>query len=81
VPARPLVFPASSRLPSRRAGRHRAGAAAGGVLHTAQRIGSAIGTALLASVFYRVGQGSGRAYQVVVSDALLCACGLILRGE
>jgi hypothetical protein len=40
-----------------------------------------IGTALLASVFYRVGQGSGRAYQVVVSDALLCACGLILRGE
>jgi hypothetical protein len=43
--------------------------AAGGVLQTAQRIGSAIGTALLASVFYRVGHGSGRAYQVVVSDA------------
>jgi EmrB/QacA subfamily drug resistance transporter len=52
--------------------------AAGGALQTAQRIGSAIGTALLASVFYRVLTGSGHAYPKAVSDALLCACGLML---
>jgi MFS family permease len=52
--------------------------AAGGALQTAQRIGSAIGTALLASVFYRVLQGSGHDYPAAVSDALLCACGLML---
>ena len=52
--------------------------AAGGALQTAQRIGSAIGTALLASVFYRVLTGSGHAYPTAVSDALLCACGLML---
>jgi MFS family permease len=54
-----------------------AGAAAG-ALQTAQRIGAAIGTALLVSVFYRVLAGSGRAYPVAVSDALLSACGLML---
>jgi EmrB/QacA subfamily drug resistance transporter len=52
--------------------------AAGGALQTAQRIGSAIGTALLASVFYRVLTGSGHDYPRAVSDALLCACGLML---
>ena len=52
--------------------------AAGGALQTAQRIGSAIGTALLASIFYRVLTGSGHAYPAAVSDALLCACGLML---
>jgi EmrB/QacA subfamily drug resistance transporter len=52
--------------------------AAGGALQTAQRIGAAIGTALLASVFYRVLTGGGHAYPVAVSDALLCACGLML---
>jgi hypothetical protein len=62
----------------RHVGGDQAAGAAGGALQTAQRIGSAIGTALLASVFYRVLQGSGRAYQVAVSDALLCACGLML---
>jgi EmrB/QacA subfamily drug resistance transporter len=52
--------------------------AAGGALQTAQRIGSAIGTALLVSVFYRVLQDTGHAYHVAVSDALLCASGLML---
>jgi EmrB/QacA subfamily drug resistance transporter len=52
--------------------------AAGGALQTAQRIGSAIGTALLASVFYRVLQGSGHDYPAAVSDALLWSCGLML---
>jgi MFS family permease len=52
--------------------------AAGGALQTAQRIGSALGTALLASLFYRVLIGSGHAYPTAVSDALLCACGLML---
>jgi uncharacterized membrane protein len=52
--------------------------AAGGALQTAQRIGAAIGTALLASVFYRVLRGGSHAYPAAVSDALLCACGLML---
>jgi EmrB/QacA subfamily drug resistance transporter len=52
--------------------------AAGGALQTAQRIGAAIGTALLASVFYRVLNGSGHAYPAAISDALLVACGLML---
>jgi hypothetical protein len=52
--------------------------AAGGALQTAQRIGAAIGTALLVSVFYRVLTAGGHAYPRAVSDALLCACGLML---
>jgi EmrB/QacA subfamily drug resistance transporter len=52
--------------------------AAGGALQTAQRIGAAIGTALLVSVFYRVLAASGHSYPTAVSDALLCACGLML---
>jgi hypothetical protein len=52
--------------------------AAGGALQTAQRIGAAIGTALLASIFYRILTTSGHAYPKAVSDALLCACGLML---
>jgi EmrB/QacA subfamily drug resistance transporter len=52
--------------------------AAGGALQTAQRIGSAIGTALLVTVFYRVLTGAGHAYPEAVSVALLCACGLML---
>jgi hypothetical protein len=51
--------------------------AAGGALQTAQRIGAAIGTALLVSVFYRVLTTSGHAYPEAVSDALLFACGLM----
>jgi uncharacterized membrane protein len=52
--------------------------AAGGALQTAQRIGAAIGTALLASVFYRVLTASGHDYPKAVSDALLVACALML---
>jgi EmrB/QacA subfamily drug resistance transporter len=52
--------------------------AAGGALQTAQRVGAAVGTAVLASVFYRVLQDGGHAYQVAVSDALWFACGLML---
>jgi hypothetical protein len=52
--------------------------AAGGALQTATRIGSAVGTALLASVFYRILTSSGHAYPKAVSDALWCACGLML---
>jgi hypothetical protein len=49
--------------------------AAGGALQTAQRIGSAIGTAVLATVFYRVLTGTGHDYPAAISDALLCASG------
>jgi EmrB/QacA subfamily drug resistance transporter len=52
--------------------------AAGGALQTAQRIGSAIGTALLASIFYLVLAGGGHAYPAAISVALLCASGLML---
>jgi hypothetical protein len=43
-----------------------------------ERIGAAIGTALLVSVFYRILTSSGHAYSKAVSDALLCACTLML---
>jgi EmrB/QacA subfamily drug resistance transporter len=52
--------------------------AAGGALQTAQRIGAAIGTAVLATIFYRVLTGTGRDYAVAVSDALLVASGIML---
>jgi Major Facilitator Superfamily len=52
--------------------------AAGGALQTAQRIGAAVGTALLASVFYRVLTSGGHAYPAAISDALLSASGLLL---
>ena len=52
--------------------------AAGGALQTAQRIGSAIGTALLATVYYHALTGSGGRFAAAVSDALLCAAGLML---
>jgi MFS family permease len=52
--------------------------AAGGALQTAQRIGGAIGTAVLATSFYHELTGTGDAYPVAVSDALLGACGLML---
>ncbi len=51
---------------------------AGGALQTGQRIGSAIGTAALAGVFYAVLASSGRDYPAAVSDALLCASGVML---
>ncbi|MDT4979847.1 MAG: hypothetical protein QOG07_1726, partial [Pseudonocardiales bacterium] len=52
--------------------------AAGGALQTAQRIGSAVGTAVLATIFYQVLIGTGRDYSVAVSDALLVASGIML---
>jgi EmrB/QacA subfamily drug resistance transporter len=59
-------------VPTRMAG------AAGGALQTAQRIGSAIGTALLATVYYHVLTGGGEDFAAAVSTALLCAAGLML---
>jgi hypothetical protein len=52
--------------------------AAGGALQTAQRIGAAMGTALLATVYYHALTGSGGHFAAAVSDALLCAAGLML---
>jgi len=52
--------------------------AAGGALQTAQRVGSAIGTALLALVFYQMLGRTGRDYPAAISDALLCAAGVMV---
>jgi EmrB/QacA subfamily drug resistance transporter len=52
--------------------------AAGGALQTAQRIGAALGTAVLATVYYHALTGGRRGYATAVSDALLCAAGLML---
>jgi EmrB/QacA subfamily drug resistance transporter len=52
--------------------------AAGGALQTAQRIGAAIGTAVLATIYYHVLTDTGRDYPVAASDTLLCAAGLML---
>jgi EmrB/QacA subfamily drug resistance transporter len=52
--------------------------AAGGALQTAQRIGAAIGTAVLATVFYQVLTRSAHDYAIAVSDALLCASGVMV---
>jgi MFS family permease len=52
--------------------------AAGGALQTAQRIGAAIGTAVLATVYYHALTGTGGHFGAAVSDALLCAAGLMV---
>ncbi|MBV8540804.1 MAG: MFS transporter [Pseudonocardiales bacterium] len=52
------------------------GGAAAGALQTGQRIGSAIGTATLAAVFYHVVAHSGR-YQSAIAAALLTAAGFV----
>ncbi|MDT7742656.1 MAG: hypothetical protein QOE59_1734 [Actinomycetota bacterium] len=52
--------------------------AAGGALQTAQRIGSAIGTAALVAIFYEALVRNGRDYPAAVYDALLCASGVML---
>jgi MFS family permease len=52
--------------------------AAGGALQTAQRVGAAIGAAVLATIFYQVLTGSGRDYAAAVSDALLAASGIMV---
>ncbi|MCU1667383.1 MAG: transporter [Blastococcus sp.] len=59
-------------VPGRMAG------AAGGALQTAQRIGSALGTALLATVYYHALTSSRGGFGAAVSDALLAAAGLML---
>jgi MFS family permease len=51
---------------------------AGGAVQTAQRIGSAIGTAGLATIFYHVLARTGHDYSTAASDALLCAGGMML---
>lgn len=56
----------------------RMGGAAGGALQTAQRIGGAIGTATLATIFYHVLTHSSRNYSLAVSDAVLSACGFMV---
>jgi MFS family permease len=52
--------------------------AAGGALQTAQRIGSAIGAAVLAMIFYQALTRTGHDYATAVSDALLCAAALMV---
>jgi hypothetical protein len=52
--------------------------AAGGALQTAQRVGAAIGTAVLATLFYAVLNGTRGDYHAAVSDVLLCATGFML---
>jgi hypothetical protein len=52
--------------------------AAGGALQTAQRIGAAIGTATLATIFYHVLVRSGHDYSVAISDAVFSASGFML---
>ena len=52
--------------------------AAGGAAQTMQRIGAAIGTATLATIFYHVLVRTGYNYPVAVSDTLLAAGGFLL---
>jgi EmrB/QacA subfamily drug resistance transporter len=59
-------------VPSRMAG------AAGGALQTVQRIGSAMGTALLVTVFYQVLSHTKQDARAAVFGALLCASGLMV---
>jgi MFS family permease len=68
----PNVTLSLQHVPVRMAG------AAGGALQTAQRIGAAIGTAVLATIFYRVLMNSAHDYPRAASDALLSASALML---
>jgi MFS family permease len=52
--------------------------AAGGALQTAQRIGAAIGTVVLAMIFYRELSATGHDYSAAVSDTLLVASAIML---
>jgi EmrB/QacA subfamily drug resistance transporter len=52
--------------------------AAGGALQTAQRIGGAIGTATLVTVFYHVLARSGHDYSTAVADTIIGASGFML---
>jgi EmrB/QacA subfamily drug resistance transporter len=52
--------------------------AAGGALQTAQRVGSSIGTALLATIFYHVLLRTGDDYRTAIADALIAASGFMV---
>jgi hypothetical protein len=52
--------------------------AAGGALQTGQRVGSSVGTALLAGVYYTVLGLPGRTPGSAIFVALLCAVGFVL---
>ena len=52
--------------------------AAGGALQTAQRIGAAIGTAVLATIYFQMLAHTGHDYSTAVSDTLLCASVLMV---
>jgi MFS family permease len=52
--------------------------AAGGSLQTAQRIGSAIGSAALVTIFYHLLSRAGNAYQPAIFGTLLYAAGFML---
>jgi EmrB/QacA subfamily drug resistance transporter len=52
--------------------------AAGGALQTAQRIGAAAGTAVLATIFYHLSERGGNDYPAAVRDTILCATGFML---
>jgi EmrB/QacA subfamily drug resistance transporter len=56
----------------------RVAGAAGGAVQTAQRIGAAIGTATLATIFYHMLVRSGHDYSIAISDAVLSASGFLL---
>jgi EmrB/QacA subfamily drug resistance transporter len=51
---------------------------AGGALQTGQRIGTAIGTAVLASVFHGTVQSNGGRYPAALALAMLCSAGFLL---
>ncbi|NUR25219.1 MAG: MFS transporter, partial [Catenulispora sp.] len=52
--------------------------AAGGALQTAQRIGSAVGTAVLATIFYSLLNRSGDDYSSSIRTTILAAAGIML---
>ncbi|HEY3715427.1 MAG TPA: MFS transporter [Jatrophihabitantaceae bacterium] len=56
----------------------RMGGAAGGAVQTAQRIGAAVGTATLATIFYHVLTHTGHDYSTAVSDTVLSASGFMV---
>jgi EmrB/QacA subfamily drug resistance transporter len=56
----------------------RMGGAAGGAVQTAQRVGAAIGTATLSTIFYHVLTHSGHDFSTAVSDTIASACAVML---
>ena len=52
--------------------------AAGGALQTAQRIGAAVGSAVLVTIFYHQLNQAGDAYPTAISHTLLYAAGLMM---